>query len=151
MLKQYPSGLPVPLKADRAFQMVDPLVSSASANGQTRWDRQFTDVPTATPVTWLFNDLECQAFVAWHKDAIRDGADWFTMPLRTEAGRHVETCHFIAAYSGPTRSGYDRWRIEAQLLLRRRPILNDNDGNFPDDVLTSELFDKTINWEWPSI
>lgn len=150
MLKQYPSVLPAPLKGDRSFQMVDPLVSSASDNGQTRWDRRFTDVPTATAVSWVLNDIQCQAFEAWYKDVIRDGADWFEMPIRSPVGRHIEQCHFVAAYTGPARLGYDRWRIEARLVLRRRPVPNDNDGQFPEDILTSELFDKTINLEWPT-
>lgn len=150
MLKQYPSVLPAPLKGDRSFQMVDPLVSSASDNGQTRWDRRFTDVPTATPVSWVFSDSEGQAFEAWYRDVIRDGAEWFEMPLRSPVGRHVEQCHFVAAYAGPIRVGYDRWRYEAQLVLRRRPLPDAGEGNFPEDILTSELFDRTINVEWPT-
>lgn len=150
MLKQYPSVLPAPLKGDRSFQMVDPLVSTSSDNGQTRWDRRFTDVPTATPVSWILSDLQAQVFEAWYRDVIRDGADWFEMPLRSPVGRRVEQCHFVSAYSGPVRSGYDRWRFDAQIVLRRRPLPDVGEGNFPEDILTSELFDKTINLEWPT-
>lgn len=149
MLKQYPSVLPAPLKGDRSFQMVDPLVSSASENGQTRWDRRFTDVPTATPVSWILSDLECLAFESWYRDEIRDGADWFEMPLRTPKGRDVEECHFVSGYSGPARSGYDRWRIEAQIVLRRRPMLPPGWGEFPEFILGSGIIDVAINVHWP--
>lgn len=149
MLKKYPAGLPAPLKADRSFQMVEPLVSTSSDNGQTRWVRRFTDVPTATPVSWIFNDLQCQAFQSWYAGPLRDGAEWFEMPLTSDLGRRVEQCHFVSAYSGPKRLGYDRWQIEGQIVLRRRPLSGNNDGFFPEDVLTSEIFDRTINLEWP--
>lgn len=151
MLKQYPARLPAAQKMDRAFQMVDPLVSSNSDNGQTRWDRRFTDVPTSTPISWIFSDLECQAFEGWYRGPLRDGAEWFELRLRSPMGYHIEECHFVSAYSGPIRLGYNRWRIEAQVVLRRRPVPSANEGEFPDDILTSGLFDRTINWEWPIV
>lgn len=149
MLKKYPSGLPAAQKRDRAFQMVDPLVSTQSSNGQTRWYRRFTDVPTATPVSWIFSDLQCQVFQGWFKDTLRDGAEWFDMPLTTDVGRHVEQCHFVQAYSGPKRLGFNRWQIGADIVLRRRPLGAPNDGLFPDEILRSDILDRTINLEWP--
>lgn len=145
----YPTGLPAPLKADRSFQMVDPLVSSASDNGQTRWDRRFTDVPTATPVSWIFTDQQCSAFEAWYRDVLRDGAEWFEMPLTTAVGREPRECHFLAAYSGPERLGPDRWRITADITLRRRPLLPPGWGNFPEYILNSCVIDIALNLLWP--
>lgn len=149
-MRKYPSGLPAALKADRAFEMVDPLVSTPFDNGQMRWDVRFTDVPTVTPVSWIFSDVQFQAFGAWYRDQIRNGADWFEMPIRTPNGRSVEQCHFLTKYSGPARLGYDRWRVQGQLMLRRLPLPLIGEGEFPDDILTSGIFDITINEEWPS-
>lgn len=150
MLK-YPDSLPAPLKGDRAFQMVDPLVSTPFDSGQTRWDRQFTDVPTATPISFIFSDAQCQAFEAWYRDVIKDGAQWFTMPLRSPVGRNEEEVHFIKGYAGPERLGYNKWRIMANVLLRRRPLPPMGEGEFPEDIVFSELFDLTINREWPTV
>lgn len=148
MLK-YPASLPAPLKSDRSFQMVDPLVSTPFDSGQTRWDRQFTDVPTATPVSFIFSDVQCQAFEAWYRDVLRDGAEWFEMPLRTPVGRSEEQVHFVKGYSGPERMGFDRWRISASLILRRRPIPAPGSGEFPDFILMSSIFDTAVNEYWP--
>lgn len=148
MLK-YPQGLPAPLKADRAFQMVDPLVSTPFDSGQTRWDRQFTDVPTATPISFIFSDVQCMAFEAWYRDALKDGANWFTIPLRSAVGRNEEVAHFAKAYSGPERLGFDRWRITATIVLRRRPIPAPGWGEFPEFLLEADVIDKAINREWP--
>lgn len=148
---KYPDSLPPPQKSGRAFQMVDPLVSTPFDNGQTRWDRQFTAVPTSTPVSFIFNDAQCQAFEAWHRDVLNLGALWFDLPLRSPIGREDEECHFAGAYSGPERLGFDRWRISAQVILRRRPLPPMGEGEFPDDIVYSELFDLTMNREWPTV
>lgn len=148
-MHKYPDSLPAPQKMDRSFQMVDPLVSTPFDSGQTRWDRQFTDVPTATPVSFIFTDLQCQAFQAWYRDVLKDGMLWFKLPLRTPIGLNDEEVHFIKGYSGPTRMGYDRWQITANILLRRQPLPAMGEGEFPEDILFSELFDLTINRELP--
>lgn len=151
MLKQYPSALPAAQKADRAYQMVDPLVSTASDNGQTRWDRRFTDVPYSTPVSWIFNDAECALFRTWYVNAIRNGADWFEMPLASDDGRQVRECHFVQAYAGPERLGYDRWRIAANLVLRRLPVIDGDWLLLPDFWLDDgrKIFDIAMNRKWP--
>lgn len=149
MLK-YPTGLPAALKSGQSFQMVDPLVSTPFDSGQTRWDRQFTDTPTVTPIAWIFTNVEFQAFGAWYRDQLRSGAEWFEMPVRSPVGRRLEQCHFASGYSGPTPLGYDRWRVDGQLVLRRQPLPGIGEGFFPDEILASDLFDKTINLEWPT-
>lgn len=151
MLKQYPKTLPAAQKMDRAFQMVDPLVSSASSNGQTRWDRQFTDTPTATPVSWVFEDWQCALFRTWYKNTIRAGADWFEMALTADDGRELRECHFVEAYSGPERLGYNRWKISANLVLRRLPEIDPDWVDLPEywDPVGRSIFDRAINLHWP--
>lgn len=151
MLKQYPPTLPAALKADRAFQMVDPLVSSTSDNGQTRWDRRFTDVPNSTPVSWIFTDWQCALFRSWFANTIRSGADWFEMPLTADDGREMRECHFVQAYAGPERLGYDRWRITATLVLRRLPTIDPGWIEIPEfwDPRGRKVFDNAINMLWP--
>lgn len=149
MLKQYPASLPPPLKGDRAFQLVDPLVSTASDNGQTRWDRRFTVTPASTPVSWIFTDIQAAAFTAWYADSLRDGAEWFEMPIRSPIGREVEQCHFVSAYSGPERLGYDRWRVTASLVLRQMPRFPPGWGEFPEFILEASTIDVALNDKWP--
>lgn len=148
MLK-YPDSLPAPLKGDRAFQMVDPLVSTPFDSGQTRWDRQFTDVPTATPISFIFSDIQCSAFESWYRDVIKDGAQWFSMPLRSPVGRNEEEVHFIKGYAGPERLGYNKWRITANILLRRRPLPDPGWGEFPEYLLDASIIDVALNDKWP--
>lgn len=151
MLKQYPSALPAAQKADRAFQMVDPLVSTSSDNGQTRWDRRFTDVPFSTPVSWVFDDAECALFRTWYANEIRHGADWFEMLITSPEGREVRQCHFAQAIAGPERVGYDRWRMTGQLVLRRLETIDEDWLILPDFWLLQgrAIFDIAMNRKWP--
>jgi hypothetical protein len=151
MLKQYPSTLPAAQKMDRAFQMVDPLVSSASSNGQTRWDRQFTDTPTATPVSWVFEDWQCALFRTWYKNTIHAGADWFEMQLKAPEGGELRECHFVQGYAGPERFGYGHWKITANLVLRRLPEIDPGWLDLPEfwDPRGRSIFDISLNSFWP--
>lgn len=151
MLKPYPDFLPVARKSDRAYQMVDPLESTPFDNGQTRWDRKFTDVPFSTPVHWILTDAQCALFRTWFANTVRSGADWFEMPLAADDGREVRECHFVTGYAGPIRQGYDRWRIDANLVLRRLPTIDPDWLLLPEYWLPpgNSIFDKAILELWP--
>jgi len=150
MLK-YPASLPVAQKADRAYQMVDPLVSTPFDNGQTRWDRQFSDVPYSTPVSWIFTDAELALFRTWYTNILNWGVEWFEMPLAAEDGREVRECHFVQGYSGPQRLTFDRWKVTANLVLRRLPTIDPDWLELPEFWLPPgrSIFDNAINNLWP--
>lgn len=149
MLEKYPEALPAAQKMDRAYQMVDPLVSTPFDSGQTRWDRQFSDVPFSTPVSWVFTDKQCALFRTWYVNSINWGADWFEMPLASDDGREVRTCHFIQGFSGPVRLGFDRWRVSANIRLRRLPAIDPDWLLLPSFYLNPEIFDYAVNDKWP--
>lgn len=147
----YPASLPAPLKSDRSFQMVDPLVSTPFQNGQTRWDRQYSDVPTATPMSWIFSDAECALFRTWYQNTLNWGAEWFEMAVAADDGREVRQCHFVQGYSGPARLGFNRWRVSANIILRRLPVIDPDWLLLPEYWLApgSSIFDVAMNDKWP--
>lgn len=146
----YPSGLPRGLHAGRSYQVISPLERSELASGRARQRRRFTSVPETASITWLFSDAQGQAFEAWWRDQLTDGSQWFEMPLDTPMGYGDYTCRFTDVYSGPSRVGPALWQYSAQLELRERAAPPVGEGEFPDDILYSELFDLTINREWPN-
>jgi hypothetical protein len=97
----------------------------------------------------LFSSLEGQAFEAWWRDQLVDGALWFECPLKTPLGVFAHDCRFTEVYSGPSIVGPDLWEYSAELELRERAAPPVGEGDFPDDILYSEIFDLTINKEWP--
>jgi hypothetical protein len=122
---------------------------SSLASGRARQRRKFTSVPQYAKISWLFTDLQGQAFEAWWRDQLVDGALWFEMPLKTPMGVYSHDCRFTGVYSGPSEVGPHLWSYSAELELRFRAAPPVGEGEFPDDILYSELFDLTINKEWP--
>lgn len=146
----YPESLPRGLHNGRTYQTVSPLKRSDLASGRARQRRNFTSVPTMVSISWTFNSAQAQAFEAWWRDQLIDGSQWFECPLETPLGYFDYTARFADIYSGPNRAGPSLWEFSAELELRERPIPPVNDGLFPDDIVYSEIFDLTINREWPT-
>lgn len=145
----YPKGLPRGRHSGRSYQLVSPLLRSDLVSGRAIQRRRFTSVPQGSRINWLFNDLQGQAFEAWWRDQLKDGAQWFECPLDTPMGYMDYTCRFTDVYSGPDRVGPNLWQYSAELELRERAVPPVGEGEFPDDILYSELLDLTINIEWP--
>lgn len=147
----YPEGLPRGLHSGRSYQLVSPLQRSELNNGRAIQRRRFTSVPQGARISWIFTSLQGQAFEAWWRDALLDGSQWFECPLETPEGYGFYTCRFTDVYSGPNRVGPKLWSYSGELELRERAVPPVGEGEFPEDILYSELLDITINREWPSV
>lgn len=145
----YPEGLPRGLHSGRSYQLVSPLMRTQMQSGRAVQRRRYGFVPEGAKIQWLFSDLQGQAFEAWWRDQLIDGSLWFECPLDTPLGYFNYTARFTDVYTGPSRVGPNLWSYSAELELRERAVLPEGEGNFPDDILYSEIFDLTINREWP--
>lgn len=146
----YPAGLPRGRHSGRTYQLVSPLLRSNLVSGRAMQRRRFTSVPQGASINWLFSDIQGQAFEAWWRDQLTDGAQWFECPLDTPLGYAEYTCRFTDVYSGPDRVGPNLWAYSAELELRNRAVPDVGEGDFPEDILLSGIFDLTINIEWPN-
>ncbi|HAT3749166.1 TPA: hypothetical protein I8622_002142 [Klebsiella oxytoca] len=146
----YPSdALPCPLKENFGLKPVSPLKRTQMVTGRTRQRRAYTSVPTETDIAWIFTDAQGQAFEAWYRDVISDGAAWFNMPLLTPVGQRDYVCRFKDIYEGPTPEGGMFWRYTATLELWERPLVPPPWGNYPEWIAGSSLLDIALNREWP--
>ena len=90
----YPhDALPVPLQEGYGLRPISPIARTQMTSGRARQRRRYTSTPTVATVDWLLTDSEAQAFEAWYRDAITDGAAWFNMNLRTPGG---EAAKYVA-------------------------------------------------------
>ena len=146
----YPhDALPVPLQEGYGLRPVSPIVRTQMTSGRARQRRRYISTPTVATVSWLLTDLQAQAFEAWFRDTLTDGAAWFNMNLRTPGGDAPKVCRFTDIYEGPDLEGGNFWRYSAQLELYERPLLPPGWGVFPGFITGADIIDLAVNREWP--
>lgn len=147
----FPSGLPCGLQTGYGLQHVSPLIRTPMVSGRARQRRAFTSTPTIASVQWLFTRPQAQAFEAWFRSTIHDGADWFTVRLSTPLGSHDYLARFAGMYDGPRLAGGRYWEIAAEVELEERAVLPWPWGEYGIDlILNQEIIDRALNAEWPA-
>lgn len=147
----YPSAyLPGPLKEGFGLTPVSPLKRTQMVTGRARQRRAYTSTPTETDLAWIFSDAQAQAFEAWFRDDLSDGAAWFNIPLLTPVGLKNYVCRFTDIYKGPTPEGGFYWRYTAPVELWERPLPPSGWGHYPEWIVGSSLLDIALNKEWPN-
>lgn len=153
-MPSFPSELPRPLQSGYGLQHVSPFIRTEMQSGRARQRRTFTNVPSSVSVTWFFTSSgECALFEGWFRDTggAGDGANWFTMRLQTPIADAEFNCRFAGMYQGPTLAAFDKWQVTATLEIRERPLVVENEAIImPGDILHSDIFDLTMNREWPA-
>lgn len=153
-MASYPSQLPLPMQQGYALQHQSPFTRTEMQSGRARQRRTFTSVPSSASVSWFFtSDVQCQLFEGWFRDNLgaKDGENWFSMPLQTPIGTRSYDCRFADMYSGPALVAFNKWQISATLEIRERPIVQDGEATImPSDILLADIFDLTMNREWPA-
>ncbi len=148
-MADYPSSLPRPLQDGYGLQTISPLMRTEMASGRARQRRLFTGVPTMARCTWLLTHVEAQAFEAWYRNGITDGAEWFDVEIQTPLGVQPYTARFTGIYQGPRLVGGRYWEISGELELRERPVLAAPWGEIGVDLLLDQsIIDLAMNREW---
>lgn len=156
----FPAGLPTPLQAGYGLEHVDTVLRTEMASGRTRSRKRFTSAPSRVNVQWLMRGGQAQLFEAWYqadynpaepqKGGIADGTLPFNTKLKTPIGlRYYEDVTFFGIYRGPDLVGGRFWRFTATLKIAKRPVLPGSEVAFPEEILNSDLLDKTMNEHWP--
>ena len=143
----YPSAyLSGPLKESFGLTPVSPLKRTQMVTGRARQRRVST--PRHQPKQiWLdFSDARAQAFEAWFRDELSDGAAWFNIPLLTPVGLKI-TCVvsriFIKAHAR-RRTLLEIYRASRTLGA---PIAAVWMGHYPEWIVGSSLLDIALNKE----
>lgn len=149
--KDYPSYLPKPLRDNYDIEHTSPFARTTMSTGRARQRRTFTSVPSAVTLSWYMKEPEAQLFEAWFKYEITDGSDWFNIDLKTPVGNFAPyECRFMEMYEGPTINNANDWRFSAQLEIRERPVLTQNDWLYGQEFIQgASIIDIAINSKWP--
>lgn len=147
---RWPKELPPGQFIGRSYSTVEPMMRSRLVSGRARQRRQFTSTPQEVSVRWLMTNVQAQLFENWFRWALKDGAQWFEMPLRMPDGLLDRTVRFTGIYDGPTEAGPNHWRFSAELEIRERQTGDDWEYILPGDIISPDIFDLTMNREWPT-
>lgn len=152
----YPEGLPIPLRADYGLQHTDNVLRTALGNGRARKEILHAPGPTRITAKFRMRPSQAQVFEGFYWRTLNSGVLTFSMRLLTPLGiQQYEEVEFAELYTGPTplpnsRGGNGRlWEFSAELLMNKAPIVTEEDMQYPDEILYSSIFDRTINQHWP--
>jgi hypothetical protein len=145
----YPTQLLMPIQDGYSVQHVSPLLRTQMQSGRARQRRIFTSVPSMVSVSFFFQSAgEAQLFEGFFQHTLKDGAEWFNMPLKTPMGSKNYECRFTDIY-GPIEPQNDYWRTSAQLEIRERETITAEWVAFPEFVTQQDIIDIAINRELP--
>lgn len=145
-LPVYPPQLPPP---DDSFdaQHHDPIIHTPLGNGRARDERQMGTVPTNLTVRFLFEYPEFQLFEGWFRWEIHDGVLPFRGPMKTSLGIQKDLEMKMRMYSHRSKGGL--WIVTAPVQILKRQTISELDTQFPDEIINSDVFDRTMNKHWP--
>ena len=153
-LQPYPLTIRSILRAGKSRSQPASFAMAEPRRGPGYSQATGTDVPVIWDVTFRFTEQEAQVFFTWFTYIIREGLDWFTMPIRTEFGVIEHECHFLPGEM-PERENGQLFEYSAKIMARKLVV---PDGvaeaaelivALPDWWAWSELLDQTVTVEMP--
>ncbi|CAM9359350.1 unnamed protein product, partial [Ectocarpus sp. 12 AP-2014] len=129
-------------------QHVDPILRTGLGSGRNRDERLMNTVPTNLSVSYLFTPVEFQLFEGWYRWILHDGLLAFRGPMKTSLGiQSALEMKITEMYS--SRSNKGLWVVTAPVQILKRQTISELDTQYPDEILYSSIFDRTMNKHWP--
>ena len=85
-MNYYPSSLPPPQQRGYSYKIKPNIIRTQMADGHVRQRLVNTGTPHELSVTFIFTLSLYQEFMAWFRNVINYGQDWFYMQLLIEYG-----------------------------------------------------------------
>lgn len=153
----WPDVFPAVMRENYQLKRGNNLLTTDMQSGLSRTRRVFENVPTSVTASFITTSAEGMAFEMWYKSALKDGTEWFEMPLaepHSSSNSAVKTTYYRARftekYSGPELIGVAAWKYTMQLIALPIPDTVDPDyGNWPEYVIDANIFDVAMNRYWP--
>ncbi|MCP4197085.1 MAG: hypothetical protein GY762_08025, partial [Proteobacteria bacterium] len=77
-------------------------------------------------------------------------ANWFNLPMLSEAGYERLEVRFIEIPDGGKLLGKFLWRYDCRVEVRKPPMLEPGWAEIlPEYILMADVFDYAVNREWP--
>lgn len=97
-------------------------------NGRQRYRRNFTAVPIDFDAKWTMTDEQAQRFFSFYQNDIKDGTEWFLLPVIQPMGFQHLKARFKDSYKYslvgapmPKSDTGRMWEITANMQIFLRP------------------------------
>lgn len=147
MAIEYPVGVPLPLRADYAFESTNNISRTEMQSGRARQRVEFEDVPDMLNLKWNLTSPQSSLFSVWARKVV--GAGWFKMKVLTPLGFENLELRFTERVQGPALSGRSAWDWSAKVEVRETPELDPEWLYLPEYVLYADIFDIAVNSKLP--
>lgn len=111
----WPASLPPPVITGFNGSPVQTFVRTEFYAGPPRQRQRFTNTPEEISLNWKFKPVEMAAFCAFWLD-IRNGADWFSMPMDLGDGARAYDTRFRQPYK--YQAAGINWIVTAEIEVR---------------------------------
>lgn len=146
MAIEYPKGLPLAQRDGYAFTPTNNIARTEMQSGRARQRVEFEATPDRLNLKWFFGNQEAVIFDAWLKTV---GASYFQMTIVTPLGFDNLLMRFIEKPVGGELRGRYAWQYSAIVEIDERPTIDGEWLLLPDFVLFADIFDYSMNREWP--
>jgi hypothetical protein len=125
-LEQFPSVLRGCIRVSAGYDL-EPATSFNRTDmevGAPRQQPRDPGAPVALSCSMEFSREQLDIFEGWYRYKIRDGADWFQMPVATGRGVTLEDVRFTRA-ARPRMQAGGVWMVQCALELRTMPLMSE--------------------------
>jgi hypothetical protein len=114
----FPTGLRGLIRTAKVRARPASFVMPSPREGYGHPEASGRDVPVTWEAKFVFNQADAQTFVLWFRNDINNGADEFTMPIKTEFGSVTQTVRFAPDGVLDARQLGELWEYSAHLIAR---------------------------------
>ena len=156
-MNYYPSSLPPPQQRGYSYKIKPNIIRTQMADGHVRQRLVNTGTPHELSVTFMFTQSQYQEFMAWYRNDISYGQDWFYMQLLNEYGGTESLCRIqkgeLSTALNCVNSDGPLWSVQCRLDVE--PGIG-GDEVWIDPEGWDELYAYIwvayyTNYEWPGI
>jgi hypothetical protein len=143
----YPDILPSPTREGYSINPENNIFRSKMLSGRARQRILYTSIPAYAELTWVLNASQASYYEWWTGQV---GAAWFAIKIKAPTGYIEQDCRFIETPQGPLLTGVNYWTYRARVEIRDRILIDDEYASIvPTFVAFSDIFDLTMNKQWP--
>ena len=114
--KKYPVEQVPPPSFNFVLDQQSSLIRSTMTTGRPRQRRKNTEAITLLSTSWVLNADEWEVFRAWFNDELKQGVEWFSIPLKIGPVTREFIMRFTDGFTS-SHKAVNNWEVAASLEI----------------------------------